>query len=60
MSNERLEILSNKARKGEPIGFVEALEVIEYQEKLKKYKKENSIIEKIKSLFKRIYRGDGL
>lgn len=56
MSNERLEILSNKARKGEPIGFVEALEVIEYQEKLKKYKKENSIIEKIKSLFKRAYR----
>ena len=57
MINERLEILSNKARKGEPIGYVEALEVIEYQEKLNEYRKENSVIEKFKKFFKRIYRG---
>ncbi len=57
MSNERLEMLSNKVRMGEPIDFIEALEVIEYQEQLKKYRKENSIIEKIKRFFKRIYRG---
>jgi hypothetical protein len=50
--NERLEILSDKVRSGEPIDFVEALEVIEYQEKLKKYRKENSVIEKIKEFFK--------
>ena len=57
MSNERLEMLSDKVRMGEPIDFIEALEVIEYQEQLKKYRKENSIIEKIKRFFKRIYRG---
>ena len=57
MSDERLAILSDKVRKGEPIGFVEALEVIEYQEKLNEYRKENSVIEKFKKFFKRIYRG---
>lgn len=35
----RLEGLSNKARKGIPIGINEALDVIEYQENLKKTKK---------------------
>ena len=57
MSNERLEILSDKVRKGEPIDFIEALEVIEYQTQLKNNRKENSITEKIKRFFKRIYRG---
>ena len=33
--NQKLEELSEKVRKGCPIGFNEALEVIEYQEKLK-------------------------
>lgn len=33
--NERLEILSEKVRMGEPIGFQQALEVIAYQERLK-------------------------
>lgn len=38
MKDARLEALSDKVRKGEPIGFGEALEVIEYQENLKKQK----------------------
>ena len=54
--NKRLETLSDKARRGEPINLIEALEVIEYQEQLRKYRKENSIIEKIKKFSKRIYR----
>ena len=32
--NKRLETLSDKARRGEPINLIEALEVIEYQEQL--------------------------
>ena len=37
--NECLEFLSDEVRKGNPIDFFEALEVIEYQEKLKEEKK---------------------
>lgn len=36
MKDERLEQLSNMVRNGEPIGFGEALEVMQYQEKLRK------------------------
>ena len=42
IKDDRLEILSDKVRGGIPIGFGEALEVIEYQELLKKQKKGNS------------------
>ena len=59
-NNERLEILSDKVRRGEPIDFIEALEVIVYQTQLKKHRKENSITKKIKRFFKRIYRGGGV
>lgn len=38
MKDERLELLSDKVRRGIPIGFIEALEVIEYQESIKKEK----------------------
>lgn len=34
--DEALEALSDKVRKGEPIGFLEALAVIEYQTRLRK------------------------
>ena len=56
VTNERLEILSDKVRRGEPIDFIEALEVIEYQTQLKKHRKENSITKKIKRFFEKIYR----
>lgn len=37
--NQRLEELSEQVRKGIPIGFNEALEVIVYQEEMRKQKK---------------------
>jgi hypothetical protein len=50
--NTHLEILSDKVRKGEPIGFLEAIAVIEYQERLNQERKNNSFVSKIKSLFR--------
>lgn len=35
MKDERLELLSDKVRKGQPVDIGEALEVIEYQKQLK-------------------------
>ena len=49
--NERLEMLSNKVRSGEPIDFSEAIEVIHYQEQLKQDRKNSSFINKIKRFF---------
>lgn len=39
MSEKRLEELSDKVRRGEPIPFSNAIEVIQYQEDLKKNRK---------------------
>jgi len=36
MKNKRLEFLSDEVRKGNPIGMREAMEVVEYQEVLRK------------------------
>ena len=36
MNDKRLEELSNKVRMGEAVGFTEALEVIEYQQILRR------------------------
>ncbi len=49
--NERLEMLSDMVRKGEPIDFSEAMEVIEYQEQLKVERKNNSFLTKVKRFF---------
>jgi hypothetical protein len=38
ITDKRLEDLSDKVRMGTPISMSEALEVIEYQQMLKKYK----------------------
>lgn len=53
MKDERLEELSDKVRMGQPIGFTEVMEVIRYQEQLRKEKKSKQswfakIVEKIK------------
>jgi hypothetical protein len=40
---EKLEQLSDKVRMGIPIGFTEALEVIEYQKNIKKNKKKSFV-----------------
>lgn len=42
MKNERLEGLSDKVRKGEPIGMGEAMEVIEYQTEIQKGRTERT------------------
>jgi len=39
MPNTRLEEISDKIRMGHPVGILEALEAIEYQEGLKRGKK---------------------
>ena len=44
----RLEILSDMVRKGKPIDFSEAIEVINYQENLKLERKKNSFVYKVK------------
>lgn len=49
--NERLEMLSNKVRRGEPIDFSEAIEVIEYQEQLKQERKTNSFVSRVLRFF---------
>ena len=43
LKDKRLEQLSEKVRMGIPIEFTEALEVIEYQENLKKNKKKSFV-----------------
>ena len=40
---EKLEQLLDKVRMGIPIGFTESLEVIEYQENIKKNKKKSFV-----------------
>ena len=46
-ANQRLEELSEKVRKGCPIGFLEALEVIKYQESLKNKNKNKKWYQKL-------------
>jgi hypothetical protein len=52
MKDERLEKLSDSVRRGEPISLPEILEVISYQETLKKNKKP-TFFERLLSNFKR-------
>ncbi len=42
MKDERLELLSDEVRKGNPIGMREAMEVVEYQKVLRKQREERS------------------
>ena len=51
LPDERLEALSDKIRQGIPVDFIEALEVIEYQQLLKE-KRNNSLWERIKYWWK--------
>jgi hypothetical protein len=50
MSTDRelLEALSDKARKGEPIGFLEAIAVINYQEQLQAERKANTLLNRLR------------
>jgi hypothetical protein len=49
--NERLELLSEKVRRGEPIGFSEAIEVIDYQEQIRQSRKTNSFVGRVRRFF---------
>ena len=44
--DKRLELISDKIRLGQPVGFAEAVEAIEYQEKLKLIKKKRKMNQK--------------
>ncbi len=47
-----LEELSDKVRNGEPIGFLEALAVIEYQSQKRKREEEKTLLGRIKKFLK--------
>lgn len=46
--DETLEALSDKVRMGEPIGFLEAIAVINYQESLRREREANSLRARLK------------
>lgn len=46
--DDTLEALSDKVRKGEPIGFFEAIAVVNYQENLRREREANSIVARLK------------
>lgn len=45
--NERLEMLSDKIRNGEPVGISEAMEAISYQEHRKTMREKNNFISRV-------------
>jgi hypothetical protein len=53
MKNERLEKLSDEVRRGNAISLTEALEVITYQEELKRNRKPKNIL---KQLFNKLFK----
>ena len=50
-----LEALSEKIRKGEPVGFLEAIAAINYQEQLRTEREYNSFRNKAMRGFKRMF-----
>lgn len=53
-SDETLEDISEKIRKGEPVGVLEAFDAISYQERLRRARESNSFVSRLK----RWLRGD--
>lgn len=51
MKDERLERLSDKVRMGEPIDFNDAIEVIDYQMKLKQERNHHSWVNRMRRFF---------
>jgi len=51
MKDERLEMLSDMVRMGEPIDFHEAIEVIDYQMKLKQERINHSWVNGVRRFF---------
>lgn len=48
-----LEALSDKVRSGKPIGFLEAIAVINYQERLRQEREANSILGRLRAWLRR-------
>jgi hypothetical protein len=46
--DETMEALSDKVRKGEPIGFLEAIAVVNYQENLRREREANTLVARLK------------
>jgi len=46
--DEALEALSDKVRKGVPVGFLEAIAVINYQENLRREREANTLVARLK------------
>ena len=51
MKDDRLEMLSDKVRRGEPIDFADAIEVIDYQMKLKQEQINHSWVNRLRRFF---------
>ena len=51
MKDQRLEMLSDKVRMGEPIDFADAIDVIDYQMKLKQERINNSWVNRVRRFF---------
>lgn len=49
----RLEDLSDRVRKGTPVSMIEALEVIQYQTEIRKYKKQTKWYQRLFNWIKR-------
>lgn len=47
-ADETLEALSDKVRKGEPIGFVEAIAVINYQKTQRRERETNTLVARLR------------
>lgn len=54
LRDETLEALSDKVRKGEPVGFLEAIAVINYQENLRREREANSWAAQAKRLLRAV------
>ncbi len=57
MKNERLEKLSDQVRRGIPVGFGEALEVVAYQEYLREMREARwfaKVYRKIKKIWRKL------
>ena len=61
MTTERdvLEALSDKVRMGEPISFFDAIAVIEYQERLRQEREENSLLSQLRSWWRSVVTKGG-
>ena len=51
MKDERLEMLSDRVRRGIPVDFSEAIEVIDYQQRLQQERKNNSWMNRVRRFF---------